>query len=61
MPKSDEEYAAALGPRPADDPSVQALDKGEALAAEARMADRVARFSRRVNDRRGGSGPDTGI
>lgn len=60
MPKSEQDYAAALDPRPADDPNVQALDKAEALAAEAREADRVARFTRR-NNRRGGAGPHTGL
>jgi hypothetical protein len=61
MTKSDKDYAAALGPRPADDPNIQALDTAEAEVAKARLADRVARFSRRVNDRRGGSGPHTGL
>jgi hypothetical protein len=61
MPKSDDEYAAALGPRPADDPVIQALDKAEAEAARARAADRAARFERRAGPRRGGSGPHTGL
>jgi hypothetical protein len=61
VPKTDDEYAAALNARPADDPNIQALDTAEAEAGKARLADRVARFSRRVNDRRGGSGPHTGL
>lgn len=60
MPRSEQEYAAALGPRPADDPSVQALDKAEAEAAKAREADRAARAARRAA-KRGGAGPHTGL
>jgi hypothetical protein len=59
MPKSDDEYAAALEAGNAE--HVQALDVGEAEAERARMADRIARFSRRVNGRRGGTGPHTGL
>jgi hypothetical protein len=60
MTKSDDEYAAALGPRPADDPNIQALDTAEGEAARARLEDRVAGFRRRSN-RRGGFGPHTGL
>ncbi len=60
MVKSDDDYARALDPRPADDPNIQSLDKGEGEAAKARMADRLAAFTRR-GSRRGGAGPHTGL
>lgn len=60
MPKTDDEYAAALGPRPASDPVVQALDTAEGEAAKARLQDRVAAFRWR-GSRRGGHGPHTGL
>jgi hypothetical protein len=58
--KTDDEYAAALGSRPADDPNIQALDTAEGEAAKARLEDRVAAFRRRSN-RQGGTGPHTGL
>jgi len=61
MPRSDDDYAKALDPRPPDDPNIQLLDVTEELVSEARLQDKVAAFSRRMNRRRGGSGPHTGL
>lgn len=58
--RTDRDYAAALDPRPADDPNIQALDTAEAEAAKARLSDRVERFRRR-SQHRGGAGPHTGL
>lgn len=60
MPKSDDDYTAALEPGPANNPHVQALDKAEREAEQARLDDRVRAFSRRMN-RRGGANPHTGL
>ena len=60
MTKSEKEYAAALEPGPSHAEHVQALDAAEAEAGKARLADRVAGFSRRSN-KRGGVGPDTSL
>lgn len=58
--KTDDDYARALGPRPANDPHVRAFDESEELVAKTRLAARLANYTRQTS-RRGGAGPHTGL
>lgn len=61
MAKTDDEYAAALEPGPGTAKHVQALDRAEQSAAEARESDRIDRVMRRLTRQERGSGPHTGL
>lgn len=60
MPKSEDEYAAALEPGPANTPNVEALDESEALIERDRKAARAAAAAHQATrQQRNRRGPDT--